>query len=109
MKTFHLQIMSLIRMLFDGEVESVYLSGDEGEYELLCHHFPLMGAIPEGWVQIAGHDPVPLRAGVVMFQENTCIIIIEEMDSNKAVGQKAEMDAADPTKDRKRLGSKKEE
>lgn len=78
--TFRLQILSLIRMLFEGEVESVYISGDEGEYELLPFHFPLLGAIPEGEIKIAGHESVPLRAGVVLFQDNQCIIIIEEME-----------------------------
>lgn len=78
--TFRLQILSLIRMLFEGEVESVYISGDEGEYELLPFHYPLLGAIPEGEIKIAGHEAVPLRAGVVLFQDNQCIIIIEELD-----------------------------
>lgn len=80
--TFRLQVLSLIRMLFEGEVESVYISGDEGEYELLPFHFPLLGALPEGEVLIAGHESIPLRAGVVLFQDNQCIIIIEEMDKS---------------------------
>lgn len=78
--TFRLQVLSLIRMLFEGEVESVYISGDEGEYELLPFHFPLLGAIPEGVIKVAGHESIPLRAGVVLFQDNQCIIIIEEME-----------------------------
>jgi F-type H+-transporting ATPase subunit epsilon len=77
--TFRLQVLSLIRMLFEGEVESVYISGDEGEYELLPFHFPLLGAIPEGELKIAGHESIPLRAGVVLFQDNQCIVIIEEL------------------------------
>lgn len=80
MGTFRLQILSLIRMLFEGEVESVYLSGDEGEFELLPYHYPILSAIPEGEIKIANHPPVPLRAGVMMFQDNQCIIIIEELE-----------------------------
>ena len=78
MLTFRLQVMSLRRMLFDGDVKSVYLSGDEGEYELLPFHYPLLGALPEGEIKIAEKGSVPLRAGVVMFQNNRCTIIIEE-------------------------------
>ena len=78
MNTFRLQVMSLRRVLFDGDVTSVYLSGDEGEYELLPYHYPLLGALPEGDIKIAGKGSVPLRAGVVLFQENRCTIIIEE-------------------------------
>lgn len=77
---FRLQIVSLKRMLFNEEVESVYLSGDEGEYELLPYHYPLIGALPEGEIKIAGHIAIPLRAGVVLFQDNQCSIIVEEME-----------------------------
>ena len=83
MPTFRLQVMSLQRMLFDGDVESVYLSGDEGEYELLPFHYPLLGALPEGEVKIAGKGHIPLRAGVVMFQNNWCTVIIEENEDSK--------------------------
>ncbi|MBI3306273.1 MAG: hypothetical protein HYZ84_00500 [Candidatus Omnitrophica bacterium] len=77
---FRLQVISLKRMLFNEEVESVYLSGDEGEYELLAHHYPLIGALPEGEIKIAGFKSIPLRAGVVLFQDNQCNIIVEELD-----------------------------
>lgn len=82
--TFRLQILSLRRVLFDGEVRSVYLSGDEGEYELLPFHYPLLGALPEGEIKIAEKGSVPLRTGVVMFQNNRCIIIIEEQTEAEA-------------------------
>jgi F0F1-type ATP synthase epsilon subunit len=78
--TFRLQVLSLIRMLFEGEVESVYLSGDEGEFELLPYHYPILSAIPEGEIKIANQPSIPLRAGVMMFQDNQCIIIIEELE-----------------------------
>jgi len=87
--TFRLQVLSLIRMLFEGEVESVYCSGDEGEYELLPFHFPLLGALPEGELLIAGHESIPLRAGVVLFQDNQCIVIIEEMDKSGLTEKKS--------------------
>lgn len=82
--TFRLQIMSLRRVLFDGEVKSVYLSGDEGEYELLPFHYPLLGALPEGEIKISEKGSVPLRTGVVMFQSNRCVIIIEEKEEAEA-------------------------
>ena len=74
-------------MLFDGEVKSVYLSGDEGEYELLPFHYPLLGALPEGEIHIAEKGSVPLRAGVVMFQNNRCTVIIEEREEAQTPAQ----------------------
>ncbi|PIQ84964.1 MAG: hypothetical protein COV74_10195 [Candidatus Omnitrophica bacterium CG11_big_fil_rev_8_21_14_0_20_45_26] len=79
--TFRLQVMSLRRILFDAEVEEAHMFGDEGEYDLLPYHYPLMGALPEGEIKVKGHGGVPLRAGVVMFQNNRCIVIIEEKES----------------------------
>jgi F0F1-type ATP synthase epsilon subunit len=78
---FHLQIMSLVRSLFEGEVESVYLFGDEGEYELLAYHYPLLGALPEGEIHIKGHEPIPIRAGAVLFEANRCVILVEELNT----------------------------
>lgn len=80
---FRLQVVSLKRMLFDKDVESVYLAGDEGEYELLPYHYPLLGALPEGEIKIKGHPHIPLRAGVVLFNDNQCTIIIEEMEEEE--------------------------
>lgn len=81
--TFRLRVVSLLRTLYDGEVSSIFLVGDEGEYELLPHHYPLMGALMEGEVKIAGELPIRLKTGVVMFDNNTCIIIVEEFDIEK--------------------------
>ncbi len=78
--TFKLQVLSLKRALFDGEVKSVQLVGDEGEYELLPFHYPLLGALPQGEIKIFEKGNIPLRAGVVMFQHNRCTIIIEESE-----------------------------
>jgi len=77
--------MSLARTLFDGEVQSVYLSGDEGEYELLPYHYALLGALPQGEIHIKGHDSIAIRAGAVLFESNRCIVLIEELDIKKFV------------------------
>ena len=81
--TFRLQVLSLVRMLYDAQVESVYLAGDEGEFELLPYHYPLLGALPEGEIKIAGQQGIPLRAGVVMFENNKCTIVIEEQSQEE--------------------------
>ena len=83
MATFQLRILSLRGVLFDKPVSSVYLFGDEGEYELLAFHYDLLGALPAGEVKIAGYPPVPLRTGVVLFQNNICTIIVEEQEDRK--------------------------
>ncbi|HNV87182.1 MAG TPA: hypothetical protein PKL97_09520 [Candidatus Omnitrophota bacterium] len=79
--TFRLQIVSLVRVVFDGEVPMIHLIGDEGEYEVLPFHYPLLGALPQGEVMIADFGNIPIRSGVVLFESNTCTILIEEMEA----------------------------
>lgn len=87
--TLRLVVISLVRALFEGEVKSVYLYGDEGEYEILPFHFPLLGALPEGEFKITTATNeivyIGLRAGVVLMNENSCVIIIEELDIEQAI------------------------
>jgi F0F1-type ATP synthase epsilon subunit len=74
---FNLQVMSLKGLAFDEMVESIYLTGDDGEFELLPFHHPLMASIPEGDLRIAGHRSIPIKVGVLSFKNNQCRIIAE--------------------------------
>lgn len=75
--TFLLQIMSLKGLLFEDQVESVYLSGDDGEFELMPFHHPLVASIPEGEIKIAKFDSIPIKVGILVFKENKCQVIVE--------------------------------
>ncbi|MDD5217641.1 MAG: hypothetical protein PHN49_05540 [Candidatus Omnitrophica bacterium] len=89
MATFRLQVVSLRAMLFDGEVKSVYLYGDQGEYELLPFHFPVMGTLPEGEIKVSfgrRTENIPIKSGIVLFQENRCTIIVEESEDSQVMG-----------------------
>lgn len=76
-RTFSLQIFSFKGLVFKGEVESVYLSGTEGEFELLPYHFSLIAALPDGEIKIAGHEPIPIRLGILLFKNNACKVMVE--------------------------------
>ena len=78
---FNLQIMSLKGLAFDDMVESIYLTGDNGEFELLPFHHPLIASIPEGDLKIAGHESIPLKVGVLSFRNNQCRILAQ-VDTN---------------------------
>lgn len=70
-------IMSLKGLAFDDMVESVYLTGDDGEFELLAFHHPLVASIPEGDLKIAYHESIPIKVGILSFKDNCCRIIAE--------------------------------
>ena len=75
---FHLKIVSLKKTLFNGETSSVYICGDQGEYELLPYHYALIGGLLPSEIKIAGHDNVRVKTGAVLFSENKCTIIVEQ-------------------------------
>ena len=75
--TFPLEIVSVEGVLFQDEVESVYLFGAEGEFELLPFHYPLVASLVTSEINIAGNEPLPIQSGVVMFNNNECKVIVE--------------------------------
>jgi F0F1-type ATP synthase epsilon subunit len=74
---FNLQVLSLKGIAFDDLVESIYLTGDNGEFELLAFHHPLVSSIPEGDLKIADHESIPIKVGVLCFRNNQCRIVAE--------------------------------
>lgn len=74
---FNLLIMSLKGLAFEGMVESLYLTGDDGEFEILAYHHPLVASIPEGDILISDYGPIPIKIGILAFKDNRCRIIAE--------------------------------
>ncbi len=78
--TFALKVTCIEGIVFEDQVESVYLSGAEGEFELLPFHHPILAALPEGEIKIAHKEGISIKVGVVYFKDNTCLIITEPND-----------------------------
>jgi F0F1-type ATP synthase epsilon subunit len=81
--TFKCTIISPNRVVFEREVESVFLTGDRGEYELLAYHYPLLGVLLKSDVVIDGKEAVSINGGVVRFFANECTIMVEEPMGSK--------------------------
>lgn len=81
---FRCVILSARQLIFEGEVNSVFVSGDAGEYELLAYHYPLIGIVA-GDLIINWDKRVPVKGGVVKFFANECNIMIEEKESEVPV------------------------
>ena len=71
-------ILSPNRMIYENEIESIFLTGDQGEYEILPYHFPLLGVLQKSDVVINNTEKISINGGVVRFFANECIIMIEE-------------------------------
>lgn len=74
---FRCVILSAKRLILEEEVNSVFITGDRGEYELLAYHYPLIGIIA-GDIVINWDKRLPVKGGVVRFFANECNIMIEE-------------------------------
>ena len=75
---FKISILNAKRLIFSGEAKSVFLQGDETEYEILPYHSPLMGVLKKGEILIDGEISIPIEKGMVKFLENECVILAEE-------------------------------
>ena len=78
--TFKLSIMTPEALLYQGEVESVFFTGDLGEYELLPYHYPVIGILKQGDIIINWRESVPIKFGLVKFFANDCIVLVEEIE-----------------------------
>ena len=74
---FSLSIMNPDRVIFRSEVESVFLKGDTGEYEVQPFHYPVLGLLTEGDVIVDWKYALAIKKGFVKFFQNECVILVE--------------------------------
>ncbi len=87
--TFKISIMTPEALLYQNEVQSVFFTGDQGEYELLAYHYPVLGILNAGNIIIDWRDAVPIKFGIVKFFANDCIVLVEETERFSKVKKKA--------------------
>ena len=83
--SFKCIILSPSNLIYENDVQSIFLTGDQGEYELLAYHYPLLGVLTAGDIVINWEEKIPISGGIVKFFANECVIIIEEKIRSKAV------------------------
>lgn len=75
---FKCTVLSPNELIYENEIQSVFLTGDRGEFELLAYHYPVIGVLTKGDIVIDFNQRIPIKGGVVRFFANECTIIIEE-------------------------------
>ena len=86
--TFKCVIMTPDALLYQKEVQSIFLTGDRGEYELLAYHYPLIGIIQKSDIILDWKKHIPVRSGILRFFANECTILIEEAEGTFAAAKK---------------------
>ena len=75
--TFKLTVMTPDSLIYENEVQSVFLMGDKGEYELLPYHYPVLGILKKSDIIIDWKESISIKKGVIRFFANDCIILVE--------------------------------
>ncbi len=78
MNNFRCTILSPKNIIFESEVQSLFIIGDRNEYELLAYHYPLIGIVLKGDIIIDWRRRIPITSGILRFFANECTILIEE-------------------------------
>ncbi len=72
------KILNPKHVLYEGEARSVFLQGDLAEFEILDYHAPIVSLLRPGNVVIDWVTKVPVKRGMVKFDQNECTILVEE-------------------------------
>lgn len=85
---FRCVILSPKNLIFESEVNSLYIMGDRTEYELLAYHYPLIGLVQQSDIIIDWNRRLPIRSGILRFFANECTILVEETAKTMAMAVK---------------------
>lgn len=97
MKTFDLTVVSAEQKIFSGSVNSIQVSGIEGELGILAGHTPLLTAIKPGIVRIISEqqeEVIYVSGGFLEVQPNTVTVLAdtairgEELDQERILAAK---------------------
>lgn len=93
MKTFHLQIITQEKVVYEGDAESLTLPTAQGEISVLAGHVPLVSIVHEGEMVIfSGGERTHLAVigGVLSVTHNSVVLLtdsaerFDELDEQKA-------------------------
>ena len=73
-----LTVLSPKQTIFEGDAKSVFLPGDLAEFEILDYHAPIVSLLRAGNVLVDWQRKIPIRKGMVKFDQNECMILVEE-------------------------------
>ena len=78
----HLTIITPDRQVFEGEVDSATFPGEDGSFQVLNNHAPLISALGKGQIRYQGQDgnaSVMVEGGVVEVLRNNVTVLAERI------------------------------
>ncbi|WP_018691248.1 F0F1 ATP synthase subunit epsilon [Algicola sagamiensis] len=102
--TVHLDVVSAENMMFSGRVESIQVTGSEGDLGIYPGHAPLLTAIKPGMVRIVkqhGHEEIMYVAGGMLEVQPHNVTVLadtairgEDLDEQAAEAAKKQAEEA---------------
>ncbi len=98
----HLKIITHENIIFDEDVNEIYLRGLDGEFGILKGHEPIMSALDIGVTKIVQDNSVKLfttMGGILQFKDDNAILLTdagefdEDIDVTRAKEAKARAEA----------------
>jgi F-type H+-transporting ATPase subunit epsilon len=74
---FHVTIINAKQVLFEGDAESVFFPGDQGEFEVLSYHAPIVSLLKAGEIVVDWKTAVPITGGMMKFLNEDCVVLAE--------------------------------
>ncbi len=71
-------ILTPAEIIYEGEAWSVFLPGNECEFEIMDNHKPIMSLLMEGQILLDWKKTVSLKRGIVKSFHNEVVALIEE-------------------------------
>jgi F0F1-type ATP synthase epsilon subunit len=75
---FDLTIIGETRVVFSDTASSLFLDGENTEYEFLSFHADTVGILRKGNIVIDNQYKIPVRGGVAVFRDNKCLVLVQE-------------------------------
>jgi F-type H+-transporting ATPase subunit epsilon len=104
METIHLSIVTPLGQIYDDEVKSVTLPGEEGEFGVLPSHMGLMSILQPGVIEFINKDSqkesIAIKWGGVKVDEHSIDVLVDEA---VAIQGNTESEIAKAIKDAKSL------
>lgn len=74
---FDVTILSPKAVLFEGKAKSVFLPGDQGEFEILSYHSPVISLLKPGRILIDSTQSLSVKKGLLRFYHNQLVVLVE--------------------------------
>jgi len=100
-----LKIITQERVVFDGEVDSVYSKGLDGEFGLLKGHIPVMTALDIGVTRVHIGEETKMfttMGGILQFKEDECLILTTLAEADEEIDEVRAREALERAKSRLR-------